>query len=579
MDLVKDCIANSTVRGFNKITGAKQERIPELRAVWVVFILVFTVLALLSVAYIIKDYNSSPVVTVQEEFVYFKNEKESEKHVRRHFPAVTVCNANPLSSRAFNQTQFLSYTEYLRLVHNVTELLNSTHTHRKVYVKELIDAQIVESLESLYGYFSNIGLENATKLGHRFEEFVISCELLVRRYFVSVPCQGFVYTTRIESPNFFNCYLIGFKSTSSQLKEVGIPRGFTLTLYTGEIEYAFPNPYPHGRNDFQLDNGILLALQAPGKYPDLQSNAYRLAPGFHHHIAFSAQSRRRLQKPYAGPDCRDTDPWSALNYKVEDYTNVTGAVPWQELEPPLWDLSGQGFSYSHDGQVNSCINKALLKNCQCLDPDFPTVHKKEWLAGVPFCADLSAGGIHETILRLLCMHQHEHEQVARCANTSKLECTQTIISSDLSGYAWPRDLEQLSFYDKHINKQPFDQHFKAFYQDVRNLLDNQNVAEAKKKLLSYNPIKQNFLKVTIEERSYVSSKVEDVPKWSLTTLLGQVGGNLNLWAGISIVVLVELLVLGIKLLIKCHKNRKRSEEREGIRYRLQSHQGQQSDEE
>ena len=524
--IFKEAITASSIRGLGNTVGHDEDQPRYITCIWVVSVALFVVSALVGVVIVSRDYHKYPTSITQEEFVYFQNERDSVRHIEHHFPTVTICNANPLANGT-HTSDVISYGAYLELVKDVRASGGGYGDD------EDIGRRSSEDLQSLYGYFSFLGVEDAQKAGHDYSDFVISCELLVRKYFVSVPCVDYVYQRKIMSPNFFNCYLIGLDRNSTKLAHLGIPRGFVLTLYVGSIEYSFPSRYPHGRQGYELDTGVLLALQSPGKYPDLWSNAYRLAPGFHHHVAFSSQSRVRLGAPYAGRDCM-TDSLSVSEHASRD----------------LFDLLGQGFRYSHETQIMSCMNKALLEQCSCLDPDFPVVHKKELTKNVTYCGDIKAGNINVTMKRLACMHLVEHHNITGCAIQSPLECTETIISSDLSAYAWPRPLEQLSFYNKYIkNREMLQPYFKATYDEIERLIEMQQEIDAKQKLLSANLIKENFVKITIEERSCLSSRVEDSPKWKLAILLSQIGGILNLWGGISIVVLVELTVLVVKLIV------------------------------
>ena len=70
-----------------------------------------------------------------------------------------------------------------------------------------------------------------------------------------------------------------------------------------------------------------------------------------------------------------------------------------------------------------------------------------------------------------------------------------------------------------------------------------NKEDVMKQIRNTDLIRRNFLQVRIGMKSLLVTKHEDKPTICFETLIGSVGGILNLWIGISFFTLLEILEL------------------------------------
>ncbi len=103
-------------------------------------------------------------------------------------------------------------------------------------------------------------------------------------------------------------------------------------------------------------------------------------------------------------------------------------------------------------------------------------------------------------------------------------------------------MEQLDFYRQIIQGKPFENQF-SIYPEISKLLSNGNITEAKRLLKQTDLIEDNFAKISVYLTTANIVVIEDKPSTTLTDLFGGLGGTLNLYSGISFIILIELIDL------------------------------------
>ena len=119
---------------------------------------------------------------------------------------------------------------------------------------------------------------------------------------------------------------------------------------------------------------------------------------------------------------------------------------------------------------------------------------------------------------------------------------------------WPSDFFFGNFYDTYITGRPYEQR----YAKLRNM-SPANTAAADL-LEAERLIKQNFLTVNILTQENMLEYKDD-PKLTLPAFVSQLGGALNLWAGITVVVIVELIEFFCEVVCDGKKRYKVDEEK------------------
>ena len=102
----------------------------------------------------------------------------------------------------------------------------------------------------------------------------------------------------------------------------------------------------------------------------------------------------------------------------------------------------------------------------------------------------------------------------------------------LSQTAWPAHAIHQNFYDLYIANRSYEKHY-------NDLFEKRSNSHQKRKL--YEKITKHFLAVHVYVESIVALDIRDRPQLTTTSFLSQLGGTLNLWAGITVVVILELI--------------------------------------
>ena len=126
---------------------------------------------------------------------------------RNHIPPdTTICNINPFRSNYKTIMETEGIPTFSEFSERIEEFM-STYGYQ----------QMKNKLHTVNGYFQFIGLENAVKLSHLPDQFIVDCNILGfgRLGFDTIPCNRSEQIRRFVTPEHFSCYTIGFNSDIS----------------------------------------------------------------------------------------------------------------------------------------------------------------------------------------------------------------------------------------------------------------------------------------------------------------------------------------------------------------------------
>ncbi len=140
----------------------------------------------------------------------------------------------------------------------------------------------------------------------------------------------------------------------------------------------------------------------------------------------------------------------------------------------------------------------------------------------------------------------------KCPN----HCETTSYSTSVSQAKWPLDTMAESFYQEIIAGKHYAWKFQKLLEKPKG---NDNISDYILHLQQQELIRNNFLSVhfRMSDRMYIY--YEDQPKHSILGLAAQLGASLNLWSGITMVLLIELCEALLKF-AGCEKSSKKSDE-------------------
>ena len=119
---------------------------------------------------------------------------------------------------------------------------------------------------------------------------------------------------------------------------------------------------------------------------------------------------------------------------------------------------------------------------------------------------------------------------------------------------WPSDLFFGDFYNTYIRGRPYEQR----YAKLRNMKPTNT--SAIDLLEAERLIKRNFLTVDIIARHNML-EYKDNPKLTPPAFLSQLGAALNFWAGITVVVVVELVEFFYEIILVGNRQKVRTQSR------------------
>ena len=106
--------------------------------------------------------------------------------------------------------------------------------------------------------------------------------------------------------------------------------------------------------------------------------------------------------------------------------------------------------------------------------------------------------------------------------------------------AWPAHTIHQNFYDLYIANRSYEKHYRV-------LFENSNDSHGNREL--FDKVTKHFLVVEMYMERLAALDIKDKPKFTPTSLMSHLGGALNLWAGITVVVLIEAIELCYEVLV------------------------------
>ena len=119
----------------------------------------------------------------------------------------------------------------------------------------------------------------------------------------------------------------------------------------------------------------------------------------------------------------------------------------------------------------------------------------------------------------------------------------------ISYTSWPSDIIHGDFYDMYISGRPYEER----YVTLKNL-DRNNISDLDLHMLELL-IKKNFLSAYITSQLNVQ-EYQDTPKLTMSSYLSQLGATANFWAGVTVIVVVEIIEIIYEVISgKCKSNK------------------------
>ncbi len=135
-------------------------------------------------------------------------------------------------------------------------------------------------------------------------------------------------------------------------------------------------------------------------------------------------------------------------------------------------------------------------------------------------------------------------------------CTEMIIDNEFYESDWPPISNQLSFYQTVVKHKEYANKF-SVYEEILQIAKQGNESEAERLLKQTDIMSKNFLKFSFMFRPNKLAMLVDVEQITATDLVSSLGGVLNLYAGISLLVIVEIIDVLVNSFCHCFVTRQK----------------------
>ncbi len=491
------------------------------------------------------------------------------------FPDVTVCNLNPFLTLEDERLSINDYFKFLNRFSNV-----SKERVKDIFGENTTKLELDElrgKIVSIAGFHQNSHPSvNESKDSVTIPDpFILSCKWYdwmwgeITYGNATHNCSDAIQAFR--SPDYVLCYTIKVPET---VRDTDV-RGLTLVLYLNEnVDGHIPRFHPN--LGFSIAAGARVSIQAPGVMPD-NKKGISVSPGHETTIRLETTEYERRVEPRG--TCSDTTYAGHADEKVK---------------------------YSESICTEMCFQTQIINHCKCIDAMLP--HTSDHLHGYPYCgaipnihhfvhntkANGSEGNtsLEEAFRQMgrntLCAIRYVVNTTA-CQASCLQPCREKTYRYSVSQAVWPHPAYSLALFERMAEDNPtLNQRFLNYTALVKRWRDqdefqvtetgdgslepqgpnptgfgpppestlNQNptqvdtdqaVRDLSEELAQLKGINNNFLQLKILFGEANSIKIKQGPKITVASALGNVGGVMNLWIGITFMTLVELCELCFKI--------------------------------
>ncbi|XP_033109434.1 amiloride-sensitive sodium channel subunit alpha-like [Anneissia japonica] len=355
VNLVKQRMSTTTAHGIPQITSAKTTR---RKFSWVLlFCFAVGMFFWQTQELLIQYFNYDFDTTVEIKF-----------SPRLDFPAITICNINPVKNDRLQESNVTDLRQkfdptYVSHDINTTSALRQERNADDEPQYEGSDEstkqqptnwndwnKLLENKTAFYSLPTTIASEQATLvrilsdmtngereyLGHQLNDLLVNCS------WIGYPCspQNF---SRFLDPLHGNCYTFNplnasyaggeYKTTSF----AGPTYGLTMTIFIEQNRYL----------PMISSSGIRLHVHSQKNMPFPEDEGLQIPPGYHTSVSITKSVTKRIGSPY-NTCVKDSD---------ESFHNIYS------------DL--YGVSYSVQTCTKSCYQEKVVERCGCFDSNYP----------------------------------------------------------------------------------------------------------------------------------------------------------------------------------------------------------------
>jgi hypothetical protein len=433
--------------------------------------------------FILSSISLASYMVIQTILDYFSYEVTTTSRViyetPSYFPKVTLCNQNMFTTE-------YAY-EFAKSINSSWNIYTNKDSLNNMSFTEQFDTRV---------YFYNLALGNAfnpnfsdvnrRKLGHNFDEILLSC------YFNNQMCNASDFTWKFD-PLYGNCY--EFNYDPNDIKQSTIPgwiNGLMLELYVNFNENLneFNSVYGGIGAIVRLDNSSYLI--------DHGWDGIQVEAGTNSFIAVDRSFKFMLPKPYS--NCE-----------------VDSGTPKERTNSDIFNLIAKSkYDYTQALCFGQCYQREAMRECGFVDSNFLTLYSHN-----PVSRNEDYTCVNDVYSFKYLSGDFLREV---CLPLCPLECNRTEYRASVTASQLIGDI-YVDYIKRNINLS----------------------SDFIKRSINSNTVARSVVKMNIFYESLSYTLVTESPKMNSVSLLASIGGNLGLFLGVSAFSLCELVELVIRI--------------------------------
>eukprot|EP00057_Strongylocentrotus_purpuratus_P015885 XP_011670359.1 PREDICTED: amiloride-sensitive sodium channel subunit beta-like [Strongylocentrotus purpuratus] len=342
---------------------------------------------------------------------------------------------------------------------------------------------------------ANKTIEERKSLGHSLDDMLLDCS------WRGFPCSPANFTN-IFDPQFGNCYIFnsGLDGDTLTTNRPGPNYGLSMELFVQQDEYM---------EDQTEVAGFRVIIHHPSNMPFPSDDGIFVSPGMVTAIGVRVVEIERLPEPYG-------------LCKEDTKENIEDNIYYQNYN----------MSYSIQTCEQSCYQRAMIRICGCSDPSYPSpLYHNETFYPCDIDNDKETSCLHET------GHRYENGSLGCVCQTA---CHDFSYLPTISSATWPSDNYEKKLFEKMIRSNE----------------------EMKRQIRGQSPsvwTRSNMAKLEIYFDEFNYEYIRQDPAYTIPDLLSDMGGQLGLWLGLSVITIFEIFE-GVWVMISffCSRNRSRT---------------------
>ena len=474
------------------------------RFLWVIAVFSFSAVCVTQFCFLFLDYFSYPTNTR----VYTE---KSNTFVNSISPVHTVCNLRP-SLQSGQDSE-----HYYQVVRNLTQCLNCSEN------SQLQRKRLSNLLLRPQGYYQYIGKELATEIGVDEEDMLLSCSIrvLTAGSYRNIPCAWRINVTKILHPSYYKCYR---RQIPPAKFPHFLPHGISLDLFIDnfmDTSYKMFSP----REEYTQSAGVILSIEDENTMPFTSPSHTLAAPGMHTDIRYRINEITSLPYPYG-----DCDAGTVID--LSQYP----------------DFAWKGkIKKTQEACLILCNTYRIRDICGCtnVDASHGLVDATE---KYPYCANASLG-IEDLLKFEQCLYEDNVNIMVHCEKKCQAACHSVDFEQQVSIAKWPLHSFHNAFYKTYVTHGTLKYRFavaeKLWSKNKTGCTDQCDQED--KNQWKATLIQSNFLKLSTHLYSLRKGIMQENPKYTMASVVSQLGGLLNLWCGLTVYFVIEILELGIRL--------------------------------